>query len=215
MPRGRPKIGRQLDPHGNDPPPPPASEAPTTPTAGGTLLDGLPPPLPPAPPGVISAGGGPIPREYATLDIENAPAPWDLPGGEYQTTDARRFVEVPETWALRWMSQRHLDSHGSRDWQPVLAYPGDSRIRVKAPGMVTPSYHIRRGGQGGDLLYWMPRHWYDSRQRKKAQAVARATGKASDGMGEAVEQAQRSGYVRVDSARHPTHTQGEGASMRD
>jgi len=214
MPRGRIKIGSTFRVPSDGPldATPPASAAAESPKpGGGTLLGDLPPTLPPASPGL--SGAGPIPPASPTIDIEDAPPPWDLPGGEYHTTDARRFVDVPDTWMLRWMSQRQLDSHGSRDWQPVMAY--HPKVKVKATGMVTPSHYIRRGGQGGDLLYWMPRHWYDSRQQKKAAHVARVTGDASDTMAGAIDQAQRSGYVRVDSARHPTHTMGEGASMRD
>ena len=36
------------------------------------------------------------------VDLQEAPPPWELEDAEYAGSDARRYVEVPSTWTLRW-----------------------------------------------------------------------------------------------------------------
>lgn len=209
MPRGRPKIGNSAA-YAQAP----ASSAPTTETgpAGGTLLGDIPltniTSPSPSYSGWTSASG-------EAVEMEDAPPPWETEtNGGRHNTDARRFVDVPDSWELRWISQRMLEHYGSRDWKPVKAHDRSNvKVRVKSPGMVSADGFIRRGGLGGDLLFYMPKHWVESRKRVKAAAVQKATAAAAEGMQSARERAMRTGYMRVDSAVHPTHTMGDGRSM--
>lgn len=205
MPRGVPRI--QLPyPEQPDPlPSPPAPPEPLPPLVPEELLRSSLAAPPPTFQGWLSETG-------ERIEITEASPPWEVdPTYQKHSTDARRFVGVPDTWELRWLSARQLQHDTSRDWMPVKQ--GDPRVKIKAPTMVTPDGLIRRGGEGGDYLYWMPKHWVQSRLRLKAEKVKRRSQRAVEGMQEAGAKAQRTGYMKIDSMTHPTHTQGDGRSM--
>ena len=70
----------------------------------------------------------------------------------------------------------------------------------------------------GDILCWMYKSWVESRNRIKAGIVARKTGEARDRQDAVREQINRGSYgpyISMDSAKHPTHTIGDGRSMKD
>lgn len=151
------------------------------------------------------------------MEIEDAPPPWESdPSKRRDDTDARSFVKVPENWVLRWVNPRLLEQVGERDWMPVLV--SNPKVTPLVSSMVSPEGHIRRGGMRGDLLYWMPRHWWESRQRIKDERNKRLTQRAVDHQQE-VKEALRRGptgrYVSVMETKHPTHTIGDGRSMTD
>ena len=142
------------------------------------------------------------------------PPPWELdPGSEYVASDARRFVEVPENWELRWINPRILDQVGWRYWEPVMA--SDSRVTVKVLTMVSPEGNIRRGGQGGDILAWMYKSWVESRRRELVTASARMKQSSVDRTDTLKEEFKRGTYgpIALTEARHPTHTMVEGRSL--
>lgn len=162
----------------------------------------------------------PSAREIGTINLpstseEDLP-PWERdPRWAKDNTDARRFVDTPEEWELRWINPRMLDQHGWRDWQPVMA--SDKRVTVKVRQMVSPEGNIRRGF-GGDILAFMPKAWVESKRRIKAERVARLTRSAPERMEQFREEANRGRfgpYVRADEGHHPTHTMGDGRSMTD
>ena len=148
---------------------------------------------------------------------ENGPPPWEVnPTWIKHNTDARRFVDVPETWELRWLNPRAIDRTGLRDWQPVMT--SDSRVTLKVPAMRSVENYVRRGGQTGDILCFMPRHWMESRNRIKAQLVDRRTQASIDRQKQVAEEINRGHFgprVHVDSATHPTHTIASQAEMAD
>ena len=78
---------------------------------------------------------------------------------------APAFVTVPAEWRLRWLNPKVIDQAGFRDWKTVD--PTDSRVVVHVKQSIYPDNTIRRGGPTGDLLAWMPRHWYEARMREK------------------------------------------------
>lgn len=139
---------------------------------------------------------------------EDGPPPWEAdPTGRYDNSDARRFVQVPDTWELRWLNPKRIEQAGLRDWQPVMAY--DERVTVNVPAMISPEHYVRRGGRGGDILCFMPKHWVVSRNKVKAEIVRRKTQASIDMQKQVAEEINRGGYgpnVHVDSATHPTHT---------
>ena len=159
----------------------------------------------------------PAKTSYGSVDLTEELPPWERdPKWSRDNTDARRFVEVPKEWELRWINPRMLDQHGWRDWQPVMA--SDKRVKVKVKQLVSAEGNIRRG-HGGDILGFMPKTWVESKKRLKAERVARMTQSAPDRMEqfrEEVSQGRFGPYVHADDAgRHPTHTMGEGRSMTD
>lgn len=146
---------------------------------------------------------------------EPAP-PWEQADARFTPSDARRFVECPPQWRLHWINPRLLDSDGWRDWQAVMA--SDSRVKVRVPSMVTPENYIRRGGSGGDILCWMWQGWYESRREKLRVRTAEQTQAAVDKQSALKEEFERGTYgpyIRLTDAKHPTHTIGDGRSMRD
>lgn len=155
------------------------------------------------------AGGVPI-------DLTEAPPPWELkPEKRSDNTNARRFVEVPDTWELRWVSKRQLEKNGWNHWQPVMA--SDPRVKVLVSQMVDVGNNIVRGSQTtGDVLAWMPRHWVESRARHKAERTARLTQKAvqrQHALKEAYNRGEFGPHVRFEGAKHPTHTQADGRTL--
>ena len=150
-----------------------------------------------------------------TIDLVEEPPPWEVGHAtEYTPSDARRFVDVPADWVLRWANPRLIDLNGWEYWKAVSA--SDSRVTVKVKAMVTVDNLIRRGGQTGDILVWMPRHWVESRRRQFQDATDRLTRSAVDkqqGLKEDFARGKYGQFVKLDTARHPTHTMGEGRTM--
>ena len=143
--------------------------------------------------------------------------PWETdPKYTSDNTNARRFIDCPDYWELRWLNPRQVDQSGMRDWQAVSA--NDPRVSLKVPAMHAPDGTIRRGGHGGSFLAYMPKTWVESRQRVKSELVRRRTQSAPDRQQQTVDEIRRGNfgpYVHVDSARHPTRTIGDGATMTD
>lgn len=148
---------------------------------------------------------------------EDGPPPWETdPRWGADNTDARRFVKCPDAWELRWLNPRLIDQVGFRDWRAI---PADhERVALHVPAMRTPDNLIRRGGQSGDILCYMPKAWVASRNRIKAARVARLTQSSVDRQEQVSEEMSRGHfgpYVRPLDSHHPTHTIGEGKSMAD
>lgn len=156
------------------------------------------------------------PDSGVTIDFTEPPPPWEVRKDYHKhDTDARRFVKVPDNWELRWINPRLIDQLGWRDWQPVMS--SDPRVTVLVTQMISPENNIRRGGQGGDILAWMYKSWVESRMAIKAERSARQRASSVtrlQQLEEAASQGKFGRYVRV-SGHHPTHTMGEGKSMRD
>lgn len=198
-PRGIPRINSRRA----EPDPMPATEV------LGTVKPEITQPGPLTPHTLWTGPGG------STIDLTEAPPPWeiaaDLPG-----SDARRFVDVPNDWTLRWINRRMLDTVGWRHWQPVMA--SDPRVTVKVSTMVSPENNLCRGGSNGDLLAWMPTHWVESRRRHLQERTARMTQGAMDRQESLRDEFKRGKYgsgVSIEEARHPTHTIADGRTMKD
>jgi hypothetical protein len=149
--------------------------------------------------------------------LEEGPPPWEQSGEG--GSDARQFVMVPEDWVLYWINPRQLDAVGWRGWQHVRQ--NDPRVQVLVPSMVSPEGMIRRGGPTGDILAYMPRHWYEVRKRQFAELNARQTQASVDRLESLKEQINsgafsHGGPVKMHlDAVHPTHTMADGRSMTD
>lgn len=156
-------------------------------------------------------------REDGTvMEITEPAPPWETQDEKFTPSDARRFVECPPQWRLHWVNPRLLESEGWRDWQAVLC--SDSRVKLRVASMKSPEGYIRRGGATGDILCWMWQGHHDIVRRKMIEKIALQTQSAKDKQTQLQEDTARGEfgpYVRVDSVTHPTHTQGEGQSMRD
>lgn len=156
------------------------------------------------------------------IELEEGPPPWEIEDKRFSASDARRFVDVPATWTLRWINPRLLDSTGWQEWRPVTK--GDPRVRVKVDQMVGVDGNIRRGGVPGqsvntsDILAYMPTHWVESRRRLLKKATDDQTQRAVDKQESLKDEFRRGSYgpyLHLDSVKHPTHTQVEGRSIRD
>src|SRR3990167_4331311 len=80
----------------------------------------------------------------------------------------------PNCWGpLTPKNSRAIDRTGLREWQPVMT--SDPRVNLKVPALRSVENYVRRGGQGGDILCFMPKSWVESRNRLKAQLVERRT----------------------------------------
>jgi len=148
------------------------------------------------------------------ITLTEPPPPWEVADHGYAPSDARRFVEVPPNWKLRWVNPRLLDSEGWRDWQALSA--SDPRVTVKVPTMVSPENYIRRGGSGGDILCWMWQGWYDSKIRLHSQRTAEQSGKAVEQHQQLKEESARGTFgphVKIEGVTHPTHTMAEGKGL--
>lgn len=155
-------------------------------------------------------------EDGTTIELTEPPAPWETPDTRFTASDARRFVEAPPQWRLHWVNPRLLESEGWRDWQAVLAT--DPRVKVRVKSMITPENYVRRGGPTGDILCWMWQGHHDLVKRKMREKVANQTQSAKDKQAALKEEFARGTYgpyLRVEGATHPTHTQGEGQTMRD
>ena len=145
------------------------------------------------------------PELKAQISIEEGPAPWEI-HGEADPTDARTFIDCPEDWVLYWINAKALDRYGWRGWQNVRAK--DPRVKVLVPAMVTPDGMIRRGGQDGDILSYMPKHWYVKKWELRDARVNANTQSSVNRMESLKEQFARGAFpnVTLESAKHPTHT---------
>lgn len=155
--------------------------------------------------------------EGQTITLTEPPPPWEVQDGYgHSSSDARKFVEVPPNWKLRWINPRLLDSEGWRDWQALQA--SDNRVNVKVPTMVSPEGYIRRGGSGGDILCWTWQGWYESKVREHIRVTNQQTQDAVDKQENLRDEFKRGTYgpnVRLEEARHPTHTQVDGRTIKD
>lgn len=148
---------------------------------------------------------------------QEPPPPWEVDPRYFRhNTDARRFVKCPDNIELRWLNPKVVSWSGMRDWQKVDA-KGDARFKLLNKAMAAPDNTIRKGGHDGPFLAWMYKSWVESRNKLKAAKVARHTQSAVDRQEELKHQLARGSFnqVTLDSAQHPTHTIGEGASMTD
>src|SRR5262245_8889098 len=146
---------------------------------------------------------------------EDGPPPWEVdPKYLKHNTDARKFVDVPDTWELRWLAPKRIDAAGFRDWQTVST--SDSRVKLKVPAMRTPDNLVRRGGQTGDLLCYMPKHWVESRRRITAEKAARQRQAGRD-RNELFKEEMNRGHFgrhqRVTDMKTPVRTEVEGRSL--
>ena len=114
----------------------------------------------------------------APVEMSEPPPPWELEDTEYAPSDARRYVDVPDTWTLRWINPKLLESTGWRYWQPVMA--SDPRVKVKVDTMIGPDNNIRRGGVVGDILGWMYTTWVISRRAQLQKETESQTQSAAD-----------------------------------
>ena len=167
----------------------------------------------------------PQPRLLGSIDLntiarspsfeEDGPPPWEVDKGWLKhNTDARRFVDVPDTWELRWLTPRLIDQSGLRDWQVIAA--NDPRVTLKSPAMRAVDNTIRRGGHSGDLLCFMPKHWVESRTRMKTEKNRKATQSSVDRQDQFKEEVRRGHFgphLSVGESSHPSHTIAEGKSM--
>jgi hypothetical protein len=154
--------------------------------------------------------------EGEVITLNEPPPPWEIADNSYSLSDARRFVDCPPNFKLRWLNPRLLDSEGWRDWQALMA--SDNRVSVKVPTMVSPEGYIRRGGSGGDILCWMWNSWYESKKQQHIQLTNLQTQKAVEHQDTLREEFKRGTYgrnVTLEGAKHPTHTMAEGKSLRD
>ena len=150
------------------------------------------------------------------LTVTEPPPPWELGDNGFTDSDARRFVEVPKNWTLRWLNPRWIEVYGWRDWQPVL--DSDERVSTKVKSMVMPDGTVRRGGANGDLLAWMYQSWVASRERLYIEATAKQTASAvarQDEVRDDLKRGKYGPYVKFAEGHHPTHTIADGRTMRD
>jgi hypothetical protein len=155
-------------------------------------------------------------REDGTVVELTEPAPpWEQRQEGFSMSDARRFVDCPPQWKLRWINPRVLESEGWRDWQAMLA--SDHRVSVRVSSMVTPEGYIRRGGPNGDILCWMWPSWYESKTRQHLEKTSSQSQHAVDQQSELKERFAGGEFpgVSLESAQHPKFTQGDGRTMRD
>lgn len=165
----------------------------------------------------------PAPTVLGSVDLNNiVPSfddrpPWEVDDqfGKHDS-DARRYVDVPAEWELRWLNPRLIDQVGMRYWQVVSA--ADPRVTLKVPTLRSPENYIRRGGPGSDILAYMPKTWVESRARWKTARNAKATQSAverSQATVEAINRGEFGSKVGWATLTHPTHTIADGKSMTD
>lgn len=156
-----------------------------------------------------------VDAQAGTVTLTEPPPPWELDGGDKPLSDARRYVDVPDNWVLRWINPRLLEQFGWRYWQPVMK--SDPNVKVKVESMVSPEGNIRRGGHTGDILAWMYRSWVEQRRAEQQRDTAQLTASAVNKQEQLKEEFARGKYgpnVRIDSATHPRNTQADGQEMR-
>ena len=157
------------------------------------------------------------PDTLTQVALEEGPPPWETAGGPL-SGDARQFLDCPQDWVLYWINPKLLDAEGWRGWQHVRAK--DERVKVHVPSMVSPEGMLRRGGPTGDILAYMPRHWYESRKKDYQKQVALKTQSSVDRLDNLREQMNRgtfgNGQVQMHlDAKHPTHTMADLTGAND
>ena len=148
------------------------------------------------------------PETLEQVTMEEGPPPWEKQGSD-GSSDAHQFVTCPQEWVLYWINPKLLEALGWRGWSPVRV--NDERVGLLVPSMQTPDGMVRRGGPNGDILAYMPRHWYESRKKEYADRNAAQTQTSVDRMERLKEEFARGTFgpnIRLDSAKHPTHTIG-------
>lgn len=148
------------------------------------------------------------------IEMESGPPPWE--SQTERPSDARNFLDCPKDWELRWINPKLLDQEGWRGWTPVRAK--DPRVTIHVPSMISPEHQIRRGGHGGDLLAYMPRHWFLVRREQYRTRVKAQTQSSVDRMERLREETARGKFgvgSQIESAVHPAYTQGDGRTMTD
>lgn len=154
-------------------------------------------------------------NDDVTVTMTDPPPPWELTGGDQAVSDARRYVDVPVTWALRWINPKVLDQFGWRYWQPVMK--SDPRVKVKVATMVSPEGNIRRGGHTGDILAWMYQSWVDARRASHQRDTERQSKSSIENQQRLKEDFARGKYgpsLALDSVSHPHQTIADGLEMR-
>lgn len=152
-----------------------------------------------------------------TVEMVEPPPPWEQESAEYSASDARRYVDVPDNWSLRWINPKLLEQEGWRYWQPVtVSHP---QVRCKVEQMCAPDGNIRRGGATGDILAWMYTSWVESRRRIQQQKARAQTEDARNRHDRLRDELRRGSYgphvsLAGDSS-YPSQTIAEGKSMRD
>ena len=142
------------------------------------------------------------------IEIEEGPAPWGIVKGP-DSGNARNYVDCPENWVLYWINPKMLDAVGWRGWSHVRA--ADPRVQVRVTSMITPEGMVRRGGPTGDILAYMPKHWYETRKAEFAKLTEKQTQSSVDRMESLKDEFRRGSFpnVTLESAVHPTHTMAE------
>ena len=147
--------------------------------------------------------------------LNDEPPPWETKQTHNQT-DARRFVDYPDEWEVRWINPRLASQFGMRYWRAI---PADhDRVKVLIPQMHAADNTVRRFDHNGDFLAYMPKAWIASRDRMKRDRVDRARGldrKKAEDTRESINRGDFGPYVKVDHIKRPSNTQGEGSSMVD
>jgi len=151
------------------------------------------------------------------IDPSDEAPPWEIEGKwAKDATNARRFVDFPEEWEVRWLNPRLVNQIGLRYWKAV---PADHEgVKIKVPTMRAPDNTVRRFDHNGDFLAYMPKAWIASRDRMKVERVTRALGldrKKAEDTQESINRGEYGPYVHVDHIRRPSNTQAEGSSMTD
>lgn len=148
------------------------------------------------------------PDTNARIELESGPPPWEVQGTA-RAKGAREFIDCPEDWVLYWINPRLLEAEGWRGWTPVS--PSDSRVKVIVKSMISPENQIRRGHQG-DILAYMPKHWYESLKRKTWERTYDQTRASVDRLDQVKDEFRHGKYpgVTLESATHPTHTIAQG-----
>ncbi len=152
------------------------------------------------------------------VTVTEPPPPWEMEDHDVGLSDARRFVDVPANWSLRWINPRFLEADGWRYWKAIS--PNDEHVRVKVDQMAMPDGTIRRGGPGGDILAWMYTSWYDAARKKQAQKTTAQTNQAIENFESVKDDFRRGKYgphIGLESgskASHPRYTMADGRSMQ-
>ena len=151
------------------------------------------------------------------LNVNDAPPPWETEAKwARDSTNARRFLDFPDEWEVRWLNPRLVQQFGLRYWQAV---PADhEKVALKVPAMHAPDNTVRRFDHNGDFLAFMPKSWVESRERLRKERTTRALGldrKKAEDTKEAINRGEYGPHIKVDHIRRPTNTQAEGSSMTD
>ena len=198
MPRGKPRLGSDVFAN-----PMPRPEVVGVIPSDSPILD----PTPQGPEAVWQSASG-------SISFAEEPPPWEVAGGDADTSDASQYVQHPPEVTLRWVNPKLLESQGWRDWRAVSA--SDSRFKILVSSMVSPDGLVRRGGATGDILAFMPTHWVVKRRAILEEKTRKQSQAAIDRQQELRDEFKRiSPFLAVDSAKHPRYTNADGRTMTD